>query len=71
MWAGIPLPTHNIGVDLATNGTASVDFDVHNNTMSGGRTQANIAANDPIHNNGVGPVMEGHIRNNTIGLTPH
>ncbi len=62
---------NDIGVDLATNGTASLKFDVHNNApMSGDRTQVNIAANDVTYNNGVGPAMEGHIRNNTITLNP-
>ncbi len=61
----------DFGVDLATNETASVDFDIHNNTpMTGDRTQINIAANDPVHNNGTGPTMEGYIRNNVITLNP-
>jgi len=58
------------GVDLATNDTASLKFDIHNNTMNGQRTQANIAANDATHNNGVGPTMEGYIRNNAITTSP-
>ena len=59
------------GVDLVTNGTASIDFDIHDNpTMNGERTQVNIAANDLVHNNGVGPTMEGYIRNNTITTSP-
>ena len=58
------------GVDLATNDTASIDFDVHNNTLNGPRTQVNIASNDPVHNNGVGPTMEGYIRNNNITTSP-
>ena len=61
---------NNIGVDLATNDTANVKYDVHNNTMNGTRTQVNIAANDPVHNNVVGPTMEGHIRNNAITTSP-
>ena len=62
---------NDIGLDLATNGTANVKFDIHNNaTMSGTRTQVNIAANDNVHNNGVGPTMEGYIRNNTITTSP-
>jgi hypothetical protein len=62
---------NDIGVDLATNGTASIDFDIHNNaTMNGTRTQVNIAANDNVHNNGSGPTMEGYIRNNTITTSP-
>ena len=62
---------NDIGVDLATNGTANVDFDIHNNaTMNGTRTQVNIAANDNVHNNGVGPTMEGYIRNNVITTSP-
>jgi uncharacterized repeat protein (TIGR01451 family) len=62
---------NDIGVDLATNGTASIDFDIHNNaTMSGTRTQVNIAANDVTANNGVGPTMEGYIRNNTLTTSP-
>ena len=62
---------NDIGVDLATNGTASVDFDIHNNaTMTGTRTQVNIAANDLVHNAGGGPTMEGYIRNNNITTSP-
>jgi hypothetical protein len=34
--------------------------------MTGTRTQVNIAANDPLHKNGVGPTMEGYIRNNPL-----
>jgi LPXTG-site transpeptidase (sortase) family protein len=54
------------GIDLYTNGTASVDYDIHNNgTMNGTRTQVSIYADDAILNNGVGPTMEGFIRNNS------
>jgi uncharacterized repeat protein (TIGR01451 family) len=54
----------DFGVDLSTNGTASIDFDVHNNaTMSGDRTQVNI-------NSQANSMMEGYIRNNTITLNP-
>ena len=60
-----------IGVDLVTTDTASIDFDIHNNgTMNGTQTQVSIAANDATANNGVGPTMEGYIRNNTITTSP-
>ncbi len=56
-----------IGVDLATNGHANIDFNVHDNpTMVGDRTQVNIA-----NNGSAGSVMRGHIRNNpNIALNP-
>jgi hypothetical protein len=58
---------NNVGIDLATNETASIDFDIHNNpALTGTATQVNIAANDTVHNNGSGPTMEGYIRNNPL-----
>ncbi len=61
---------NQIGVDLATNDTANVKFDIHNNpAITGTRTQVNIAANDPLHNNGTGPTMEGYVRNNPVITT--
>ncbi|MCB0168567.1 MAG: cadherin-like domain-containing protein, partial [Anaerolineae bacterium] len=62
---------NNIGVNLVTNDTANMGFDIHNNpTMSGTSTQVNISALDPTHNNSTGPTMEGYIRNNTITTSP-
>lgn len=62
---------NDTGVDLATNGTANVNFTIQNNgTMNGTRTQVNIAANDLTANDGVGPTMTGYIRNNTITTSP-
>lgn len=59
------------GVDLATNGVASVNFDIHDNlTMVGDQTQVYIAANDALPNDGFGPTMSGHIRNNQMTLNP-
>lgn len=59
------------GVDLATNGAATVNFDIHDNlTMIGDQTQVYVAANDALPNDGFGPTMSGHIRNNQITLNP-
>lgn len=59
------------GVDLAANNQGGIIFDIHDNTtMTGDQTQINIAANDPIHNDGIGPTMTGLIRNNRITLNP-
>lgn len=59
------------GIELVTTGSATVTFDIHNNaTISGDRTQVYLAANDAQHNDGVGPTMTGHIRNNTMTLNP-
>jgi hypothetical protein len=70
-FANNTLTGNDIGVNVSTNGTASIDFDIHDNpTMNGTRTQVNIAANDGVHNNGVGPTMEGYIRNNIITTSP-
>ncbi|MCE7990220.1 MAG: DUF11 domain-containing protein [Caldilinea sp. CFX5] len=59
------------GVDLATNAQGGIIFDIRDNaTMSGDQTQINIAANDPNHNDGIGPTMTGIIRNNRLTLNP-
>ncbi len=64
--------TNNLfGVNLTTSGTASVDFDIHNNsTMIGTNSQVVILANDTIPNNGSGPTMEGYVRSNSITVNP-
>jgi len=68
--SGNTFTNNPIGIDLSTNGTANVKFDIHNNpTITGNSTQINIAANDTVHNNGVGPTMEGYIRNNPVITT--
>jgi methionine-rich copper-binding protein CopC len=64
-FSGNTLNGNDIGVNVSTNGTASVKFDIKNNPiMHGTRTQVNIAANDTLALNGVGPTMEGYVRNN-------
>ncbi|GEM_PF-1196486 len=56
---------NSIGIDLATNNTANVKFDIHNNpALTGTATQVSLAANDAVHNDGSGPTMEGYIRDN-------
>lgn len=59
------------GVDLATNDQGGIIFDIRDNAvMSGDQTQINIAANDPVHQDNVGPTMTGLIHNNRITLNP-
>ena len=59
------------GIDLATNDRGGIIFDIRDNaTMNGDQTQINIAATDPLHNDGVGPTMTGIIRNNKITVNP-
>lgn len=63
---------NNSGVDLAAHEQGNIIFDIRDNaTMSGDQTQINIAATDPIHNDGVGPTMTGIIRNNRLTLNPN
>jgi uncharacterized repeat protein (TIGR01451 family) len=64
--AGNNFSGNDVGVDLATNDTADINFDVHNNaTMSGDRAQVNIA-----NHGSAGSLIEGRIRNNNITLNP-
>lgn len=71
-FSGNTLTGNDIGVNVSSNGTASVKFDIKNNPiMHGTRTQVNIAANDVTPRDGVGPTMEGYIRDNpSILVTP-
>jgi hypothetical protein len=68
--SGCTFSGNDVGAELATNGTAVLNFDIKNNTMSGTRTQISIANNDLVHNSGSGPQMQGRITNNVLTTSP-
>lgn len=69
--SGNTFTSNDTAVELATDGTATLLFDLHDNaTIHGDDTQLYLAANDKTPLDGVGPTMAGYVRHNTITLNP-